>query len=67
MIVDGEYQLITKDIAGARTKNRFAYEVDYGISKIYDCYLSKSDDFSLFLIMRVILKSDTTTKLIFTN
>lgn len=45
MIVDGEYQLITKDIAGARTKNRFAYEVDYGISKIYDCYLSKSDDF----------------------
>jgi len=45
MILDEEYQRITKDIAGARTKSRFAFEVDYGISKIYDCYLSKSTDF----------------------
>ena len=54
MIGDGEYQLITKDIAGARTKNRFVYEVDYGISKIYDCYLSKLDDF--FIIFDLIKK-----------
>ena len=45
MISEKDYQSITKDIAGARTKNRFTYEMFYGIKKIYDLYLKNDDDF----------------------
>jgi len=45
MISDKDYQSITKDIAGARTKNRFTYEMFYGIKMIYDLYLKNDDDF----------------------
>ncbi len=45
MIDDKEYQKITKDIAGARTKSRFTYEMFYGIKIIYDLYCNNNDDF----------------------
>ena len=48
MISEKDYQQITKDIAGSRTKNRFIYEMSYGISKIYELYFSKSDYFVIF-------------------
>lgn len=48
MISNEDYQLITKDIAGSRTKNRYLYEVNYGIVKIYDMYIKKIDFFVIF-------------------
>lgn len=48
LISEKDYQQITKDIAGSRTKNRFIYEMSYGISKLYELYFSKSDYFVIF-------------------
>lgn len=48
MISNEVYQAITKDIAGARTKNRFIYEMYYGISRIYDLYCSREEFFTIF-------------------
>ena len=45
MISNEEYQLITKDISGARTKNRFFYEMLYGVKLIYDLYLEDDENF----------------------
>ncbi len=45
MIDNEEYQAITKDIAGSRTKTRFTYEMYYGIKMIYDLYLADTEDF----------------------
>lgn len=45
MITNEDYQKITKDIAGSRTKNRFSYEMTYGICSIYKLYKKKAKDF----------------------
>ena len=45
MIDNVEYQRITKDIAGARTKSRFTYEMFYGIKIIYELYCEDFNDF----------------------
>lgn len=45
MITNEEYQLITKDVAGARTKGRMVFEMFYGIKLIYDLYMSNESDF----------------------
>lgn len=45
MITNEEYQLITKDIAGSRTKGRMVFEMFYGIKLIYDLYMSNESDF----------------------
>lgn len=49
MILQGEYAKITKDISGARSKNRFRNEIFWGIKKIYDLYESNTDDFFVIL------------------
>lgn len=45
MIKNEEYQKITKDIAGSRTKNRFGYEMTYGIHSLYKLYIDEVNDF----------------------
>lgn len=48
MISNDEYQKITKDIAGARSKSRFTYEIAYGIKLIYEEYQKEKDFFVIF-------------------
>lgn len=48
MISNNEYQKITKDIAGARSKSRFTYEIAYGIKLIYEEYQKEKDFFVIF-------------------
>lgn len=48
MISNEEYQKITKDIAGARTKSRFTYEIAHGVNMIYEEYKKEGDFFVIF-------------------
>lgn len=48
MLSDNEYQKITKDIAGARTKSRFTYEIAHGVNMIYEEYQKDGDFFIIF-------------------
>lgn len=48
MISNDEYQKITKDIAGARSKSRFTYEIAYGIKLIYEEFQKEKDFFVIF-------------------
>lgn len=48
MISNDEYQKITKDIAGSRSKSRFTYEIAYGIKLIYEEYEKEKDFFVIF-------------------
>jgi len=45
MISNDEYQKITKDISGSRIKNRFSYEMTYGIKLLYQLYEDDIEDF----------------------
>ena len=48
MLSNEEYKKITKDIAGARTKSRFQFEIAHGISIVYEEYLKNNDFFIIF-------------------
>lgn len=48
MISNTEYQKITKDIAGARTKSRFTFEIAYGVTMVYEEYMKDDDFFIIF-------------------
>lgn len=48
MLLDSEYQKITKDIAGARTKSRFTYEIAHGVNLIYEEYQKDGEFFIIF-------------------
>ena len=48
MISNEEYQKITKDIAGSRTKSRFTYEIAHGVNMIYEEYQKDGDFFIIF-------------------
>lgn len=48
MISNDVYQKITRDIVGSRTKNRFMYEMSFGIKSMYDLYLNKKGFFIIF-------------------
>lgn len=48
MISNDEYQKITKDIAGARTKSRFTYEIAHGVNMIYEEYQKEGEFFIIF-------------------
>lgn len=48
MISDCEYQKITKNIAGARTKSRFTYEIAHGVNMVYEEYRQEGDFFIIF-------------------
>ena len=48
MISNADYQKITKDISGSRTKSRFTYEIAYGVNLIYEEYKKDGEFFVIF-------------------